>query len=576
MQRKLRLSLAIVLLLSLSSPVHATAPKPGSKCTKAGTTTTAAGKKYTCIKSGKNLVWDKGVVIPVVVKTPTTPVVVKTPASEVKNLLSSDPRITPNSGLSSLDICKTEDKTPDWADIGKLGITNGFPRATTSVYAKKQAKVLVIPMAFKDWPFQVEKYQIGQILNSDFDSLTRAIPAVADAFKKLSGNRFEIKIDVLPQSEWWKLNLEMPFKRDFQESNWSPLLKIIDEYRPQFRFDGYDTFAFVTGDGNSGLIGGFRAEGIIGHPIAYSKSGSFNGILLIGGLDDIGLWVHELGHSLFALEDLYLNSGGTNGIYSRKDSGVPMNWDLMANPRRMQLLQWNRFLMGWLVNSEVRCLTDQNSTIHYLTDLDTSTDPKLLAINLVPGVTLAAEIRGSTNQEKGLLLYTIDTYIKHHEGVVVTQNTLVNKGKSQTIFGWEFSVLDANSEGVLFSLTKTDVDKYVPPAVSPVQTNQGQPSSGIRITKGDIVPDGPLQGKAIWNVTGHESYRLYVTAVDDFQKVYFESGIVNDASNPLVIKTSGLVCNKELRTITVFFSKENGGGESQVIESRQLNYLPCP
>jgi M6 family metalloprotease-like protein len=567
MQRKSRLALAIVLLLSLSSPVHAAAPKAGSKCTKAGATTTAAGKKYTCIKSGKNLVWDKGFVIPVVVKSPAT---------QVKNLLSSDPRISPISGLSSLDICKTEDKTPDWADIGKLGITNGFPRATASVYAKKQAKVLVIPMAFKDWQFQVEKYQIGQILTSDFDSLTRAIPAVEDAFKKLSGNRFEVKIDVLPQTEWWKLNLEMPFTRDNQESNWSPLFKIINEYKPQFRFDGYDTFAFVAGEGASLSIGSFRAEGIIGHPFANSKSGSFNGILLISNLNDIGLWVHELGHSLFALEDLYLSSGGKNDIYSREVSSVPTNWDLMASVRKIQLLEWNRFLMGWLVNSEVRCLTDQNSTIHYLTDLDTSTDPKLLTINLAPGVTLAAEIRGSTNQEKGLLLYTIDTYILHHEGVVVTQNTLVNKGKSQTIFGWKISVLDSNSEGVLFSVTKTNVDKYVPPAVSPVQTNQGQPLSDIRITRGDIVPDGPLQAKATWNVTGHESYRLYVTAVDDFQKVYFDSGVVNDATNPLVIKISGLVCNKELRTVIEFFSKKNGEGERQVTYSRQLNYLPCP
>ena len=61
MQRKSHLALAIVLLLSLSSPVHAATPKAGSKCTKAGSKTTAAGKKYICVKSGKKLVWNKGV-----------------------------------------------------------------------------------------------------------------------------------------------------------------------------------------------------------------------------------------------------------------------------------------------------------------------------------------------------------------------------------------------------------------------------------------------------------------------------------------------------------------------------------
>ena len=63
MRRKSRLALAIVVLLSLSSPVYAAAPKAGSKCTKAGQTSTTAGIKYTCVKSGKKLVWNKGVAL---------------------------------------------------------------------------------------------------------------------------------------------------------------------------------------------------------------------------------------------------------------------------------------------------------------------------------------------------------------------------------------------------------------------------------------------------------------------------------------------------------------------------------
>ena len=35
----------------------------GSSCTKAGTTKTVSNKKYTCIKSGKKLIWDKGVAV---------------------------------------------------------------------------------------------------------------------------------------------------------------------------------------------------------------------------------------------------------------------------------------------------------------------------------------------------------------------------------------------------------------------------------------------------------------------------------------------------------------------------------
>lgn len=56
----------IVLLLAISllevSPAQA-AVKAGSKCSKAGVTTTVSGKKYTCIKSSGKLVWNKGVMI---------------------------------------------------------------------------------------------------------------------------------------------------------------------------------------------------------------------------------------------------------------------------------------------------------------------------------------------------------------------------------------------------------------------------------------------------------------------------------------------------------------------------------
>jgi hypothetical protein len=69
------------------------------------------------------------------------------------------------------------------------------------------------------------------------------------------------------------------------------------------------------------------------------------------------------------------------------------------------LLQWNKYLMGWIYDSEVRCLSEQKSSIHYLSASETSVDPKLLAINLAEGVTLAAEARTGTSDGAGLLLY---------------------------------------------------------------------------------------------------------------------------------------------------------------------------
>jgi len=62
------------------------AVKVGSNCSRLGATLTYAGKKYTCIKSGKKLVWNKGVTV-------TKPVQAITPTPKPSQ--SSTPTITP-------------------------------------------------------------------------------------------------------------------------------------------------------------------------------------------------------------------------------------------------------------------------------------------------------------------------------------------------------------------------------------------------------------------------------------------------------------------------------------------------
>jgi hypothetical protein len=61
MMRKVLVFLLAVTLLG-ATPAHALT-KAGAKCSKYGATSTVGGKKYTCIKSGKSLVWNKGVTV---------------------------------------------------------------------------------------------------------------------------------------------------------------------------------------------------------------------------------------------------------------------------------------------------------------------------------------------------------------------------------------------------------------------------------------------------------------------------------------------------------------------------------
>lgn len=76
--------LAVTLVLVSLETTATAAVKPGTTCKKLGQTSTTAGIKYTCVKSGKKLVWNKGVAAnkpaPVATPTPTpTPTATQTP-----------------------------------------------------------------------------------------------------------------------------------------------------------------------------------------------------------------------------------------------------------------------------------------------------------------------------------------------------------------------------------------------------------------------------------------------------------------------------------------------------------------
>ena len=68
------------------------AVKQGSSCKKVGTTTTVNGVKFTCVKSGKKLVWGKGVKVslPTPIPSPTP-----TPSSSATPTASTTPTPTP-------------------------------------------------------------------------------------------------------------------------------------------------------------------------------------------------------------------------------------------------------------------------------------------------------------------------------------------------------------------------------------------------------------------------------------------------------------------------------------------------
>ena len=127
MRRKGHLFIAIALLVTLAAPVQAATPKAGVKCAKVGATATASGKKFTCVKSGTKLVWNKGVSIkkPTPVLTPTP-----TPSPTPEPTPTPTPTVTPT---------PTPTPTPTARDLTFSNIAENVDAIAFNIYSKYQA-----------------------------------------------------------------------------------------------------------------------------------------------------------------------------------------------------------------------------------------------------------------------------------------------------------------------------------------------------------------------------------------------------------------------------------------------------
>lgn len=98
----------------LTTPVFASA-KAGTACSKAGLTSMVSGMKYTCVKSGKKLVWNKGTAIP---KTTTLPATKSSPTE------SKTPTPTPTPTYKSVEVTTKTAKIGNDLEISYISPIN--------------------------------------------------------------------------------------------------------------------------------------------------------------------------------------------------------------------------------------------------------------------------------------------------------------------------------------------------------------------------------------------------------------------------------------------------------------------
>jgi M6 family metalloprotease-like protein len=462
MKRSLAIVLVALLTLSTNTSISSAAVKAGATCKKAGQVSKAAGKEYTCIKKGKKLVWSKGVAIkaaapaatptptPSTIPTPTPrpspspdPTPTPTPTPVKPSNLNTNSSITPTTKLTSLDTCKTKDLTT------RSSGNNGFPRPQGVLKGAVNPKILFIPLNFPDTP---------SFSDTDLSRIQGVLKEVQDFYKNTSYGLVNINYEILEKSKWLTMDktadsygLTNPRP---QQNNSEALKEILSKVDPSVNFDLYDGVVIETARYPGRGVG----QAFLGQTFP-TRNGSAKGVSLETAMaaGSFQTLAHEFGHTLFGLEDLYvfLNDqrpsvpGGPNPAGS---------WDMMSNSAR-EFFGWSKFLNGWIDGQQVRCLTNQSESVHYLESLEVSNkEPKLLLINLQEGVTIAVEVRQILTpylgQSRGVLVYKVDSRINHGDGPITAQSNLIYEGKSLVIDGWRISALEEGIEGILLKVEK--------------------------------------------------------------------------------------------------------------------------
>ena len=349
--------------------------------------------------------------------------------------LSAHPSITNPAQLSPVEICKTADVSP------RPDTSNGFPRPSTAMVGTVSARILLVPIVFSDLPYT----------DADHLRMKAATDFVTRIYEETSYGRVSLSYEFLPKQYWITMSkTAAQYRLPENIPQYNKTFLVEDAFAladAAINFGSYDGIALTTGYATR-ISGGQGFPGVS----FQTKNGVAKGVSLeLGNSSGNALvMAHELGHSLFGLEDLYVFLNPSRP--SVPDPVPAGSWDMMSSLGQ-EFFGWNKLLMGWLDTHHVRCISNQVSSSHFIQTIDKpGSKPKLVLINLSGGVTLAIE--GRVSGPTGVLVYKIDTRINHGDGPIIAQKSLLSVGQQLTLDGWTIKVAAVDTGGILIDVLK--------------------------------------------------------------------------------------------------------------------------
>ena len=423
-------------LLSVSA-VSSSAPQVvGTKCVKAGSFRTAKNVKYQCKKSAKGLRW-----VAIAAKnSPTTTTTTTTTTTIPQVKFATDPRVTAAKNLSGASDCKMPDVTR-W--MGQ-NTSSGFPRSEWRPSSKGILKVFVLPITFTDMPFR----------DSDLQRLTSSVTTVNQYFQSVSYGKAEIEFKFADKSDWVNLGRKaddyglITGPHTLDKTN---LIKeVLSMTSSSLKLSEYGAIAIQTGYDSRNYFG----QGFTLDPETAFKtpSGNVMSVVFDGGWN-AGGWnaiAHELGHGWLGFEDLYY-FGSNESFFGR--------WDLMNNNLGgVELAAWHRFLVGWIDDSQIRCVPKgSGTTTHFISALTAKNDlPKAVTHLISNGQMLVVESRragGFDTAGSVTVVYVVDTNIPHSQAPFRLVGELTRIGDEVAFAGAVVELVDADKDGDLVLFT---------------------------------------------------------------------------------------------------------------------------
>ncbi len=514
MKTRYLICLVVFTLFAGGQSTATAATKPGLKCSKLGSEVVESGKKFTCIKSGSKLVWDKGAKLSNSSKKSTTStfnaenyrfssLCEKDPfipeewkayetfalrrdvshCTPIRYKMVTQPSATPKTAqsptteLNSIQTCKISHGRRN----GQIAFSTVHSPA---VVMNKRFNIQVIPIEFTDFPST-------KSVDEDHEKYFRFIK---EGYSNLSDG--QVKINFRVPSSYYKVNKRIDsyvlpgrYSHGGEPWNWpnmdmNLMMKdIASTIGSTLDLSDVDlTFLVVPPTTNNEYIGHgwghvdfFTNQGRVYYwyfspPMSMVNRKSWYGV-------NPYLHLHEFQHALNLLDDHY-----GDGDFGRKDGDAGTgNWGHMSG-MMTDFLFWDKWIAFMVGDDQVRCANPNKASIHWLKPSSYyGKNEKMLVIPISSTKVLVVESMRAAGFNlkipevaEGALVYLVDTSITAHgRGVNVLRpanrstspyvrpdfvlaDAPLKMGESLTNNGFKISVVEAGQFGDVVKVEKLD------------------------------------------------------------------------------------------------------------------------